>query len=90
MDCAPLYTVTPIKEILRLYSHHASRGFQEQTIADTCTRLANAIQSRPRNSKQFQDYNLQTMYQSWRMEQLKEHIEHGLQAKEYFSPLRLA
>lgn len=75
---APLYSQTPLKEILRSYNTLSARGFNPELVTKTLTSLDNAIRARGFRGRFMQDYTQEEFEQSWRMAKFFEDVEFGL------------
>lgn len=87
---APLYSPTPLKEILRAYNELTTRGFNSELVAETLGNVANALRARGFRPRVMNDYSHNELEQSWRMQKVIDDITFGLKPDQFFSPVHLA
>ena len=87
---AALYSHTPLKDILRTYNELTVRGFDSELTARTLQNVSGALRARGYRPRVMNDYSLEEMRQSWRMQKVVDDIQFGLRSDQYFSPVYLA
>lgn len=87
---AILFSLTPLKDILKYYNDLAHRGFNSETAAKTLRHLEAAMRARGFKGRPHTDYSSSELDQSWRMQKLVDDLKFGLRADQFFAPHHLA
>lgn len=87
---APLYSLTPLKDILRTYNELTTRGFNSELVAETLKNVHNALRARGFRPRVMNDYSHSELEQSWRMQKLIDDVIFGLRPDQFYSPTHLA
>ncbi|CDW84758.1 UNKNOWN [Stylonychia lemnae] len=87
---APLYSLSPLKDILRSYNKLTARGFNSELLTQTLRSLDQAQRARGFRGRYMNDYSQDEFEQSWRMAKVFEDIQFGLRKDQYFSPTHMA
>lgn len=90
MRLAPVYSLTPLKDILRHYNELSVRGFNSEVVNKSLENLLLAVRGRGNQPRVQSDYSLPELDQSWRMQKIIEDIEFGLRPDQFFSANDLA
>lgn len=85
-----MYSLTPLKEILRNYNELTARGFNSEASAATLENISNVLRARGFKGRVQGDYSASELDQSWRMQKLVDDLKHGLRSDQFFSPAHLA
>jgi len=89
MTFAHVSSLKPLKDILRAYNESVVRGFNGELIVKTLQQLKTALEARGNNPKTYEDYRLDELDISWRMQKLVDDISYNLQPGQFFAPKHL-
>lgn len=87
---AVLYSLHPLKEILKAYNDLTSRGFNSEATVETLKNIAGVLRARGYKGRPRGDYSANELDQSWRMQKLVDDLKFGLRPDQFFSPTHLA
>lgn len=87
---AILFSMNPLKEILRAYNDLTSRGFNSEATVETLKNVGKAMRARGYKGRVQGDYSATELDQSWRMQKLVDDLKFGLRKDQFFSPHHLA
>ena len=73
-----MYSLNPLKEILKAYNDLTTRGFNSEATVETLKNIANVLRSRGYKGRARGDYNTNELDQSWRMQKLIDDLKYGL------------
>lgn len=82
---ATMYSLTPLKEILRSYNDLGTRGFNSDGIVKTLKSIVVALRATGFKPRVQGDYTATELDQSWRMEKLVDDLKFGLKKEEFIS-----
>lgn len=82
---ANLYSLTPLKEILRSYNDVGTRGFNSEGIVNTLQSIVVALRAQGFKPRVQGDYSATELDQSWRMQKLVDDLKFGLKKDEFIS-----
>jgi hypothetical protein len=71
---APVYSLYPLKDILRAYNEMTTRGFNSEVVTETLKNVANCLRARGYKARVMGDYSQSELEQSWRLTKVIEDI----------------
>ena len=75
-----MYSLTPLKDILRYYNDLTNRGFNSEATVETLSNIGTAMRARGYKGRVHGDYSAVELDQSWRMQKLVDDLKFGLRA----------
>lgn len=83
---AILYSLHPLKDILKSYNELTQRGFNSEATVETLKNLSKVMRARGFKGRSMGDYTHQEMDQSWRLQKLVDDLKYGLKPTQFFAP----
>lgn len=87
---AILFSLTPLRDILRTYNDLTNRGFNSEATVETLQSIAKVMRARGFNGRVHGDYTAAELDQSVRMQKLVDDMKFALRDDQFFSPALLA
>jgi len=75
---AILYSLNPLKDILKSYNDLTQRGFNSEATVETLQNIGKVMRARGYKGRPMGDYTPQEMDQSWRLQKLVDDLKYGL------------
>lgn len=87
---AIIYSITPLKDILKAYNELTQRGFNSEATVETLKNIGGVMRARGYKGRVQGDYSTNELQQSWRMQKLIDDLKFGLRPDQFFSAHHLA
>ena len=85
MQSAFVLSPKPLKDILYHYNKLSRKGFEPGLIDQTLQMLTKTLNAKGQKGRAYEDYTVQDLDNSWRMQLLREHLMEGLKPDFHFN-----